>query len=130
VSTSVADIAMDTVALKLLPTWTAICTFMGLPIWVQSQHRCSTAIGRWPCFGVYGVRGLSVAPLLRLTDALASAPGIAYRGLTAAVGSQFLTTSVGDATSHSDPARVRAFEPGASRAIYQGGRADHVGSDA
>jgi len=32
--------------------------------------------------------------------------------------------------THSAAGSVRVLEPGASRAIYQGGRADHVGSDA
>ena len=31
-SITVTGIAIDTVALNALPTWTAICTFMGVPI--------------------------------------------------------------------------------------------------
>ena len=43
-------------ALKFLPTWTAICTFIGFPIGVQSQQRCATAVNWWPCFGSYSLR--------------------------------------------------------------------------
>ena len=81
-SNSEAETTIVTVTLMPLPTWTAICTFMGFPIWVQSQHRCATACTGWPCFGVYGVSGLSVAPLFRLTErwpALRGLPAVALR---------------------------------------------------
>jgi hypothetical protein len=45
--------ATVTDSLAHLPTWTAICTFMGFPIWAQSQQRCPTADIGWPCFGGY-----------------------------------------------------------------------------
>lgn len=66
-STSVVDIAIDTDTLKLLPTWTAICTFMAFPMLAQSQQRCPTACIKWPCFGGYEGRGVCVACLCRLT---------------------------------------------------------------
>ncbi len=82
------DIAIDTDALKLLPIWTAICTFMGFSMGVQSQQRCATARSKWPCFGGYEVawrcRHVSLPP----DDVVATTPGTAYRGLAAAVGSQ------------------------------------------
>ena len=116
-STSVADTAMDTVALKLLPTWTAICTFIGFSNWVQSQHRCATAMRRWPCFcGVRGWRPFGGFSFPH-NGALASAPGTAHRGLAAAVGSQFFTVAPRDGASHSGEAGVRVFEPGECRAI-------------
>lgn len=43
--------------------------------------------------------------------------GIAFRGLAAAVGSQFLTAVPNEGTSHAASGRARVFEPGASRAI-------------
>ena len=117
-STSVVDTTIDTVALKFLPTWTAICTFMGVPIWVQSQHRCATAIGRWPCFrGARGWRPFGGASFPH-NGALAGAPGTAHRGLAAAVGSLFLTAVPNEGTAHSGAAGVRVLEPGVSRAIH------------
>ena len=47
--------------------------------------------------------------------------GTAHRGLPAAVGSQFFTVAPRDGASHSGAGSVRVFEPGASRAIQNGG---------
>ncbi len=117
-SKSEAETTMVTVTLMPLPTWTAICTFMGFPIWVQSQHRCSTACTGWPCFcGVRGERPCGGASFPH-DGALAGAPGIAFRGLAAAVGSQFIPVP-NEGTSHSAFGRVRVFEPGESRAIHR-----------
>jgi hypothetical protein len=119
VSNSEAETAMVTVALKLLPTWTANCTFMDVPIWVQSQHRCSTAFGGWPCFGGYGVSGLAVASLFRLTARWPARRGLPVRGLAAAVGFQFFTAVPSKGTAHSAPGRVRVFEPRLGVAIQR-----------
>ena len=88
-STTVIGTTISNVALKLVPTWTAICTLMDIPIWAQSQHRCSTADVWWPCFSGYGVGGLSVAPLCRVTERWPALRGLPVRGLAAAAGSQF-----------------------------------------
>ena len=47
--------------------------------------------------------------------------GLPLRGLLAAVGSQFLIACLNESTARSGSAGVRAFEPGASRAIQNGG---------
>ena len=44
--------------------------------------------------------------------------GTAYRGLTAAVGSQFFTNASHAGAPHSAAGSVRVLEPGASRAIH------------
>ena len=66
----------------------------------------------------YEVGGLSVAPLFRLTTKGSASPGIAHRGLTAAVGSQFFTSASHAGAPHSAAGSVRVLEPGASRAIH------------
>ena len=46
--------------------------------------------------------------------------GIAFRGLAAAAGSQFLTAVLNEGTAHSGAAGVRVFEPGERLAIQRG----------
>ena len=113
---SVADTTTDN--LKFLPTCT-VSLIMDLSIdlcWLRSQLVEGWLLWRLPrttrqkCCGDAGrvAYGCGCDPH----------PGIAHCGLAAAVGSQFLTDSPRRRASHSGPAGVRVFEPGASRAIH------------
>jgi hypothetical protein len=112
-----ADTTMDN--LKFLPTcsdslimgfsidlcWRARHRVMGLAFFGSSQSPAFP----WGWFSTDGCDSYSQ-------------PGIAHRGLVAAVGSQFFTAP-NHGASHSGEAGVRVFEPGASRAINGRGHA-------
>ena len=112
---SVADTTTDN--LKFLPTCT-VSLIMDLSIDLRWRRRQLVKGWRlwWLARSRRNFRGDGWATYGHGCD---PRPGIAHRGLAAAVGSQFLTRVPHEGRPHSGAAGVRVFEPGDSRAIHQ-----------